>query len=69
MHEAGFTLEEIAPYAGHSSTYMTERYKHVTEGHEARAAARFDAFLALADTAGRVEQTAAAVVALKRWRR
>jgi integrase len=56
MHEAGFSLEEIAPYAGHSSTYMTDRYKHLIVGHEARAAARFDAYLALADTAARVDQ-------------
>src|SRR5262249_11792410 len=45
MHEAGFSLEEIGDYVGHSSTYMTDRYRHLREGHEARAAERFDAYL------------------------
>ena len=40
------TLEEIGDYVGHNSAYMTDRYRHVREGHEARAAERFDAFLA-----------------------
>ena len=56
LHDAGFSLEEIAPYAGHSSTYMTDRYKHLIAGHEARAATRFDEYLARADTAARVNQ-------------
>jgi len=56
MHDAGFSLEEIGPYIGHSSTYMTERYRHLLDGHEARAAARFDEYLARADTAARVAQ-------------
>jgi integrase len=56
MHDAGFSLEEIAPYAGHSSTYMTERYKHLIDGHEARAKERFDRYLMLADTRARIAQ-------------
>lgn len=46
MAAAGFALEEIGDYVGHSSTYMVDRYRHLIEGHEARAAARFDAYLA-----------------------
>ena len=45
MHEAGFSLEEIGDYVGHNSAYMTDRYRHLREGHEARAAERFDAYL------------------------
>jgi integrase len=56
MHDAGFTLEEIAPYVGHGATTMVERYRHLLEGHESKTAARFDAYLQLADTASRVEQ-------------
>lgn len=56
LADAGFSLEEIAPYAGHSSTFMTERYKHLITGHEARAAARFDAYLARSDTRARLAQ-------------
>jgi integrase len=46
MFEAGLSLEEIGDYVGHNSAYMTDRYRHLREGHEARAAERFDAFLA-----------------------
>jgi integrase len=46
MFEAGLSLEEIGDYVGHNSAYMTDRYRHLREGHEARAAARFDAYLA-----------------------
>ena len=48
MFEAGLSLEEIGDYVGHSSAYMTDRYRHLREGHEARAAERFDAYLAAA---------------------
>jgi hypothetical protein len=44
MFEAGLSLEEIGDYVGHSSTYMTDRYRHVRAG-QARAAERFDAYL------------------------
>lgn len=56
MSEAGFTLEEIAPYVGHSSTYMVERYRHLLPGHEQRAAERFAAYLERADTQARLAQ-------------
>jgi hypothetical protein len=42
---AGFALEETGDYVGHSSTYMVDRCRHLIEGHETRAAARFDAYL------------------------
>jgi integrase len=45
MFEAGFSLEEIGDYVGHGSAYMTDRYRHLREGHEGRAAERFDAYL------------------------
>lgn len=46
MHDAGFSLEQIGDYIGHSSAYMTDRYRHLIDGHEADAAARFDGYLA-----------------------
>lgn len=45
MHDAGFSLERIGDYVGHSSTYMTDAYRHLLEGHEADAAERFSAYL------------------------
>jgi integrase len=56
MHDAGLSLERIGDYVGHSSTYMTDRYRHLLEGHEAEAARMLDAYLARADTAARIEQ-------------
>jgi integrase len=38
MHDAGLSLERIGDYVGHSSTYMTDRYRHLLEGHEQEAA-------------------------------
>jgi integrase len=46
MHAAGRSLEEIGDYVGHSSSYMTDRYRHLIEGQRAEAADAFDAFLA-----------------------
>ncbi len=45
MHDAGFSLERIGDYVGHSSAYMVDRYRHLLEGHEAEAAERFDAYI------------------------
>jgi integrase len=45
MHDAGMSLERIGDYVGHSSAYMTERYRHLLEGHAAEAAQMFDAYL------------------------
>jgi integrase len=46
MHDAGFSLERIGDYIGHSSTYMTDRYRHLLPGHEKQAADILDAYLA-----------------------
>jgi integrase len=46
MHAAGCSLEEIGDFVGHSSAYMTDRYRHLLEGQRERAAERLDAFLA-----------------------
>jgi integrase len=56
MHDAGLSLERIGDYVGHSSTYMTDRYRHLLEGHEQEAARMLDDYLARADTAGRLGQ-------------
>ena len=37
MHDAGFSLERIGDYVGHSSTYVTNRYRHLLDGHEQEA--------------------------------
>jgi integrase len=46
MFEAGMPLEAIGDLVGHSSTQMTERYRHLLDGHEDRAAALLDKYLA-----------------------
>jgi integrase len=56
MFEAGLSLERIGDYVGHSSTYMTDRYRHLLEGHEDETRKQFDAYLALANTQARLEQ-------------
>jgi integrase len=48
VHDAGFSLERIGDYVGHSSSYMTDAYRHLLEGHEAEAAERFEDYLARA---------------------
>jgi hypothetical protein len=55
-HEEGLTLERIGDYAGHSASYVTERYRHLLEGHEREAAETLDAYLDRADTAARLAQ-------------
>jgi len=45
MHAAGVPLERIGDHVGHSSTYMTDRYRHLLEGQAAEDAARLDAFV------------------------
>jgi integrase len=56
MHDAGLSLERIGDYVGHSSAYMTDRYRHLLEGHEAEAARLLDDYLARADSATRIAQ-------------
>lgn len=46
MHDAGFSLERIGDYVGHSSAYMTDRYRHLLDGHEREAADVFSQYLA-----------------------
>jgi integrase len=45
MHDAGVSLEQIGDYVGHSSAYMTDRYRHLLDGHEGRTVERVDAYL------------------------
>ena len=45
MFEAGVSLERVGDYVGHGSTYMTDRYRHLLDGHEQQAAEALDAFL------------------------
>jgi integrase len=49
MHDAGLSLERIGDYVGHSSSYMTDRYRHLLDGHEKQAAELLDAYLARAE--------------------
>jgi integrase len=56
LFDAGLSLERIGDYVGHSSMYMTDRYRHLLEGHEAEAARILDDYLARADTDSRLEQ-------------
>lgn len=53
MHAAGRSLEEIGDYVGHTSAYMTDRYRHLLDGQRQEAAAAFDALLATAATGTR----------------
>jgi len=46
MVDAGFTLERIGDYVGHSSAYMVDRYRHLLEGHEQEAADALGAYCA-----------------------
>jgi len=45
MHAAG-SLEEVGDYVGHSSAYMTDRYRHLIEGQREEAARALDLYLA-----------------------
>ncbi len=56
MHDAGLSLERIGDYAGHSSTYMTDRCRHLLAGHEDETRRLVDAYLARADIASRIGQ-------------
>jgi integrase len=56
MHDAGLSLERIGDYVGHSSAYMTDKYRHLLKGHEDEARKLFDEYLARADTSSRLEQ-------------
>jgi integrase len=45
MHAAGCSLEEIGDYVGHSSAYMTDRYRHLLPGQHKVAADRLNDYL------------------------
>ena len=45
MHAAGRTLEAIGDFAGHSSSYITDRYRRLIDGQPEEAAAAFDSYL------------------------
>ena len=46
MADAGFSLDRIGDYVGHTSAHMTGRYRHLLKGHEVEAADILDAYLA-----------------------
>ncbi|HLG09341.1 MAG TPA: site-specific integrase, partial [Gaiellaceae bacterium] len=58
MHAAGIPLERIGDYVGHSSTYMTDRYRHLLEGQGAKDAAELDRYLNGARTGAQEEDEA-----------
>ena len=56
MADAGFDLPTIGDFVGHSSTYMTDRYRHLLDGAEEQAAKRFDEYLQRANIQARIAQ-------------
>jgi len=56
LHDAGFSLEQIAAFAGHGSAWMTERYKHLIPGAAASAGEQFGEYLDRAGTLRRLAQ-------------
>lgn len=48
MYAAGVPLETIGDYVGHSSTYMTDKYRHLLPGSHDDARQKLDALLAAA---------------------
>lgn len=56
MLDAGFTLDQIAKWAGHSSTWMTAQYAHLLKGATSSAAERFGEYLERANTTARLAQ-------------
>jgi integrase len=56
MHDAGVSLEVIGDLVGHSSVYMTDRYRHLLAGAERDAVRRLNEYIALANSHSRIEQ-------------
>jgi len=56
MADAGLSLERIGDYVGHSSTYMTDRYRHLLPGHEDETRRVVDEYFARADSQARIDQ-------------
>lgn len=50
----GIPLERIGDYVGHSSTYMTDHYRHLIEGQREADRRQLDDYLARANTAVRI---------------
>jgi integrase len=50
MHAAGRSLEEIGDYVGHSSAYVTDRYRHLLDGARTEAADALESLLTGAQT-------------------
>ena len=48
-------MERIGDYVGHSSTYMTDHYRHLIEGQREQDRRQLDDYLARADTQARLE--------------
>lgn len=53
LFDAGLSLERIGDYVGHSSSYMTEAYRHLIDGHKAETVRLVDAYVARASTQAR----------------
>ena len=51
-----FTLEQIGPFIGHNSTYVTERYAHLIPGQKEETRQRMNEYHALSDTTARIAQ-------------
>lgn len=62
MAAAGVPLERIGDYVGHSTVYMTDRYRHLFDGQQAADRERFDEYLARAATTDRLRQVAASEI-------
>lgn len=58
MHAAGIPLERIGDYVGHTSSYMTDRYRHLIEGQREQDAASFDAMLTGAHSGAQAARSA-----------
>lgn len=50
----GIPLERIGDYVGHSSSYMTDHYRHLIEGQREADRRQLDDYLARSDTAARI---------------
>jgi integrase len=55
LADAGFPLSQIASFAGHSSVWVSERYRHVLPGAAESAGAAFGAYLDAANTQARLD--------------
>jgi len=50
-HAGGLSLEQIGDYVGHSTAYMTDRYRHLINGHLETAVSKLDAYMQQAQNA------------------